>query len=275
MSSALLALVMVLGAADAGVQLSQWATPAQAWAAIDLSGTDVLAVGEYHETDDAPRVPSALARFTRSLLPALVASGHAPRSVIAETWMLSGRCGAVERRASAAVAKTTRRPASTADEVTGLLDRTFALGAKNHILVIDCADYRSMVDDAGALDAEASLLLVRRKVEAKALEVRENDEGGVPGKLLLLYGGALHNDVAPLAAWAPYSFGPTLVAATGGRYTEVDLLVPEYVEGDEDLRKEATFAPAMAAAKKGKTVLLHPRPDVYLLLFAATPKAKR
>jgi hypothetical protein len=268
-------LLLALGAADGGVLVSSWATPARAWAAIDLTHTDVLAVGEYHETSDAPRVPSALKRFTRTLLPALVASGHAPRSVIAETWMVSGRCGEVERQATSAVEETTNRPQSTEDELTSLLDRTYALGAKNHILIIGCDDYRSMLDDAGALDAEASLRLVRRKVEAKALELRDAAEGGVEGKLLLLYGGALHNDVAPAPTWAPYSFGPALVEATGGRYTEVDLLVPEYVEGDDDLRREAFFAPAMALAKKGQTVLIHPRPSVYLLLFAMTPKAKR
>ncbi len=31
----------------------------------------ILAVGEYHEVNGAPKVPSALARFTRELLPAL------------------------------------------------------------------------------------------------------------------------------------------------------------------------------------------------------------
>jgi hypothetical protein len=268
-------LLLVLGAADGGVLISTWPTPARAWAAIDVTHTDVLAVGEYHETNDAPRVPSALKRFTRTLLPALVASGHTPRSVIAETWMVSGRCGEVEQAATTAVEKTTGRPATTEDEVTSLLDHTYALGAKNHILVIGCDDYRSMVDDAGALDADASLRLVRRKVEAKVLELRDADEGGVDGKLLLLYGGAVHNDLAPAPTWAPYSFGPTLVEATSGRYTEVDLLVPEYVEDDDDLRREPFFAPAMALAKRGLTVLIRPRPNVYLLLFAATPKAKR
>ncbi len=93
-----------------------------------------------------------------------------------------------------------------------------------------------MVDDAGSLNAEASLLLVKRKVEAKALEVIEREEGG--------------------------------------HAVELDLLVPEYVESDEDLVNEPWCAGAMALAKRGKTVLINPHPDVYLLLFARS-KANR
>lgn len=225
----------------------------------------ILAVGEYHEVKGAPKVPSAIRRFTRELLPALKGL---VTSLVVETWMLNGTCGAVEKRASVAVAKTTQRPDSTEDEVTTLLDRTYEMGVKNHILMIDCDDYRSMVDDAGSLDAEASLLLVKRKVEAKALEVIEREEGGTAQRVLLLYGGAVHNDLQPLPEWSAYSFGPALARETGGHVVELDLLVPEYVEGDDDLVKEPWFAGAMALAKQGKTVLINPHPEVYLLLFA-------
>lgn len=231
----------------------------------------ILAVGEYHEVNGAPKVPSALRRFTRELLPAL--EGRVT-SLVVETWMLNGKCGAAETQATAAVAKTTQRPERTEDEVTTLLDRTYEMGVKNHILMIDCDDYRSMLDDAGSLDAEASLLLVKRKVEAKALEVIEREEGGTAQKVLLLYGGAVHNDLQPLPAWSAYSFGPALARETGGHTVELDLLVPEYVESDDDLLKEPWFAGAMALAKQGKTVLINPHPEVYLLLFARS-KARR
>ncbi|MFZ5442602.1 MAG: hypothetical protein ACOZQL_21515 [Myxococcota bacterium] len=170
-----------------------------------------------------------------------------------------------------AVAKATQRPDETENEVTGLLDATYAMGVKNHILVLDCDDYRALLGDAGTLDAEASLLMVKRKVEEKALEVREKSEGGVPGRLLLLYGGALHNDVVPLPDWEPYSFGPALRRETGA-YLELDLLVPEYVEKDEDLLREPWFPAALALAKRGKTVLVTPHAGTKLLVF---PFAKR
>lgn len=231
----------------------------------------ILAVGEYHELNGAPKVPSAIRRFTRELLPAL--KGRVT-SAIVETWMMTGKCGAAEKQATAAVAKTTQRPDTTEDEVTTLLDRTYKLGVKNHTLLIDCDDYRSMIDDAGELDGEASLLLVKRKVEEKALEVIEKEEGGTPGKLLLLYGGALHNDLEPLPEWRAFSFGPELARETKGSFVELDLLVPEYVEGDEDLLEEPWFKGALSLSAAGKTVLINPHPNVYLLMFARSKKKR-
>jgi hypothetical protein len=259
-------LVATPDAADAGCSVcTTFATPAAAFAVVAAVNPSILAVGEYHEVTGAPKVPSAIKRFTNELLPLL--KGRAT-ALIAETWMLNGRCGAVEKQAAAAVKTTTKRPESTEDEVTTLLDHTYKLGMKNHILVINCDDYRSMLDDAGELDPEASLLLVKRKVEEKALQARDDDEGGVPGRMLLLYGGALHNDLVPLEAWARFSFGPELRRAVDGRYVELDLLVPEYVDTDADLLNEPWFKPALALSRTGKTVLINPSPNVYLLLFA-------
>lgn len=269
----LLAALVLTAPPDAGVPAcapcSVVASPLEAFQRVLQRDPAILAVGEYHEVNGAPKVPSAIRRFTRELLPAL--KGRIT-SLVVETWMLNGKCGAAEKQATAAVAKTTQRPDSTEDEVTQLLDRTYAMGVKNHILLIDCDDYRSMLDDAGELDGEASLLLVKRKVEQKALDVLERGEGATPGKLLLLYGGALHNDLEPLPQWRAYSFGPSLSRETGGHTIELDLLVPEYVEADEDLLQEPWFAGALALSRAGKTVLVNPHPDVYLLLYARSKK---
>ena len=272
--SAHLLVALCLGAVpDAGVPscvpCTVLSSPLEGFQRVLKREPAILAVGEYHEVNGAPKVPSAIRRFTRDLLPAL--KGRVA-SLVVETWMLNGKCGAAEKQATAAVQKTTQRPASTEDEVTTLLDRTYAMGVKNHILLIDCDDYRSMLDDAGELDGEASLLLVKRKVEEKALDVLDREEAGTAEHLLLLYGGALHNDLEPLEAWRQYSFGPTLSKATGGHTIELDLLVPEYVDTDEDLVKEPWFAGALALSKAGKTVLINPHPDVYLLLFARAKK---
>lgn len=271
----LLALLLLAATPDAGVPAcapcSVVASPLVGFRRVLARKPAILAVGEYHEVTGAPKVPSAIARFTKDLLPAL--KGRVA-SLVVETWMMNGKCGVAEKQAVAAVAKTTQRPDSTEDELTALLDRTFKMGVKNHILLIDCDDYRSMLDDAGELDGEASLLLVKRKVEAKALDVLEKGEGGTPEHLLLLYGGAVHNDLEPLPEWRAYSFGPTLRRETNGHAVELDLLVPEYVETDEDLLKEPWFQSALALSKAGKTVLVNPHPDVYLLLFPRTKKTK-
>ena len=269
----LLVVALLTSAPDAGCEpCASFRSPAAAFGAVLARHPVILAVGEYHEVRGAPKVPSAIHRFTTELLPRL--KGIAT-SLIVETWMLSGRCGEVERRAVAAVDETTQRPQSTEDEVTSLLYASHALGLKNHTLLLGCEDYRAMVDDAGSLDAEASLLLVERKVRAKAGEVQERGEGGVPGRLLVLYGGALHNDLMPLEAYRAFSFGPALARQTDGPVVELDLLVPEYVESDDDLQKEPWFAAALALSSAGRTVLVNPAPGVYRLLFprSARPRA--
>ncbi len=229
----------------------------------------LLAVGEYHEVEGAPKVKSAVKRFTLELLPAL--KGRAGALVL-ETWITTGKCGEVEKQATKAVQETTKRPASTEDELTTLLEKSYDYGLTNHILLITCDEYRSMLGDDGELDGEKSLTLVRRKVEEKALEAREKGEGGSREKAIVLYGGALHNDLMPAEGFEGVTFGPSLMRETDGGYLELDLLVPEYVENDDDLKKEPWFAEALKLAGKGKTVLVSTGPDSRVLMFARTKR---
>lgn len=254
---------LVIAQPDAGI--TAFKTPKEAFARVLASKPQILGVGEYHELKGAPKVPSAIKHFTTEALPVL--DGGAT-SLIVETWMLNGRCGQVEKQAAQAVEKTTQRPEETEDEVTTMMGRAYDLGLKNHTLLITCDDYKSMLDKDGELDAEQSLLLMRRKVEEKALQVREEEEGGLPGKLLILYGGALHNDLTPTADDAPYAFGQSLQRETRGGYAELDLLVPEYVDTDKALLETPWFPPALALAKQGKTVLVQPSPGVNVIVFA-------
>lgn len=248
-------------APDAGCsECEVFASPKEAFAAVLREQPTVLAVGEYHELKSSPKVPSTLKRFTRDFVPML--KGQLAE-VVVETWMVNGRCGEVEKKATKAVAKVTQRPDETEDELTLMLDATYRLGANNHILILDCDDYRSLLKDAGTLDAEASLLMVKEKVEEKARESLEKRDGGV----VLLYGGAVHNDVQPLEEWKAYAFGPSLARDLGPKYLELDLLVPEYVVGDEDLVKELWFAPALEIAKTGKTVVVRPHAGSVFLVF--------
>jgi hypothetical protein len=243
-----------------------------AFAKIIERNAAVLAIGEYHEVEGGPKVKSAIKRFGTDLLPLL--KGRAGALVL-ETWITTGKCGHVEKQAVAAVQKTTQRPQSTEDELSALLDRSHALGLANHILLLTCDEYKSMLGDDGELDGEKSLLLVRRKVEEKADEVREKGEAGTVGHTLVLYGGALHNDLKPAPGFEELTFGPSLQRATDGHYLEVDLLVPEYVENDDDLKKESWFDEAMKLSAAGKTVLVSPGPDTYLLIFARTKVATK
>lgn len=271
-------LVGLLAAApDAGVTCGPspcevFSSPARAFARVLEEKPLALGLGEYHEIEGGPKVPSALWHTTRELLPLLKSQAGA---LVAETWMTNGRCGEVEKKAVEAVQTVTKRPASTEDELTTLLDHSFRLGFQNHILLVSCDEYRELLDPDGGLNADASLVMVKRKVEELAERAQEKGEGGVPGKLLVLYGGAIHNDVRPPPDFVDWAFGPQLLRAFGGRYLELDLIVPEYGERDDDLVKEPWFAPAALLAKGGKTVLVRPGPHALMLVFARTPPARK
>ncbi len=269
----LLVVLAASGAADAGdCACTTYPDARAAFAKVLDRRPTVLAVGEYHELNDSPKVKSAVKRFTTDLLPMLKGKAGA---LVLETWLTTGRCGEVEKAAVAAVKETTKRPETTEDELTVLLDRSNALGLKNHILLLTCDEYRSMLGADGELDGEKSLLLVKEKMEQKADEVREKGEAWAPGRMLVLYGGALHNDLKPLPGFEAMTFGPSMRASSDGGYVELDLLVPEYVDGDDDLKKESWFAPAMKLAADGKTVLVAPGPDTRLLIFARTKRGAR
>ena len=52
----------------------------------------------------------------------------------------------------------------------------------------------------------------------------------------------MHNDLAPAESLRQYSFGPELVGHDGGRYVELDLIVPEYVKPTEIWQKLPWYA---------------------------------
>jgi hypothetical protein len=99
---------------------------------------------------------------------------------------------------------------------------------------------------------------------------------GRPGtpddRAVLVYGGALHNDLAPAPELASYAFGESLSKSVGGKYLEVDLYVPEYVEKQKSLRAEPWYAAYRRAARPGQAVLIERSLDSYVIVF---PRAHR
>lgn len=267
---------LATGSRDAqpcGDGCSSFRTARAAFEAVVERSPQVLGIGEYHEVEGAPKVASAIKRFTRDLLPAL--RGKAT-SLVVETWMVDSRCGAPAQQAVAEVKKVTRRPDSTEDEVTTLLGAAHDLSIAPHILQLACPEYQSLLDSKGELDPEKTLALVTSKMHSKAddlLDDAEDADGGPQGALVL-YGGALHNDLYPAEDMKEYSFGPPLAERTHGHYIELDLCVPEYVADDADLKAQPWFEGAMKLAAKGRAVLVRSRPDSYVLLFPRASKAK-
>lgn len=235
----------------------------------------VLGFGEIHQKTDSAPVRSAVKRFAEQLLPLL-----APKAtdLLVETWVTEGRCGKQEKRVVKQVDKGTKRPASTENEVLTLLRRGKKLGLKPHILVLSCADYKKLAGKDGKLDYEALLSTVTRHLRKKVLAIASGPKAGAAAKkttrrTLLVYGGALHNDLFPPKGLEMFSYAPAAAKATEQRYVEIDLYVPEYLRGDKELRKKPWF-PLIGKATPGQVVLIERGKRSYILVLRRGVAAK-
>jgi hypothetical protein len=211
----------------------------------------VIAFGEIHQTRKTAGVRSALARFTDEILPVL--APHAAHLIV-ETWVATGACGESEKRVTEDVARTTERPAETENEIVTLLKRAKSLGVAPHVLGVGCDEYQALAGAGGVVDYDRLLSITAQHLERAIRQAVALPRGGAR-PLVIVYGGALHNDLHPEPALAKYSFGPAVFSLLRGAYREVDLYVPEMADTTPALRAEAWHR-AWRRAGAGKDVVL-------------------
>ena len=224
--------------------------------------TGVVAFGELHQTAQNAGPRSTLAWFTDEILPAIAPrAGH----LIVETWVSNGSCGEPEKHVTAEVARTTERPAETENEIVRLLRRAKELGIAPHVLDVGCREYQSLVAAGGGVDYDRLLTItgqhLGRAIEQALALPRPGDR-----PLVIVYGGALHNDLRPEPALARYSFGPAIDALTNGAYREIDLYLPELVRTLPTLRREPWFRVWQAARGARGVVMIRRAPRSAIVL---------
>jgi hypothetical protein len=101
----------------------------------------------------------------------------------------------------------------------------------------------------------------------------QNQAQGQRALLVVTYGGALHNDVDVDAAKAKFSFGPQLVEATGGRYLELDLIVPEFIADNEVWRKLPWYDSFDRTRPRTDATLIRTGPRSFVVVFPRTVPA--
>jgi hypothetical protein len=213
----------------------------------------VVAFGEVHQDEATKGTRSALARFTEDVLPAL-----APRAshLIVETWVTTGACGKAETHVTEDIARTTERPAETESEIVRLLRRAKEAGVAPHVLAVTCDEYATLAGARGkGVDYDRLLRLTERHLEA-AIEQAVVLPRTPARPLVLVYGGALHNDLYPARSLEPYAFGPAIFALLRGDYREVDLYVPELAERLALMRAEPWYATWGAFGHAEQTVVI-------------------
>ena len=233
----------------------------------------VLAVGEAHAQRGTEDIASSTKRFTESLLPIAAPTSS---DVVVELWAPDPKCTKeVKQVASAQKPVTSAQAETNQNEYVTLGTTAKAAGMTPWLLRPTCDDF-SMLADAGADSIGAMLGLVKRLTQTKVaqLHARNRADGGAQPKTVIAYGGALHNDLSPPEATKEYSFGPELDRLTGGRYVELDLIVPEYVKKTptwEKLPWYAAFDAERAAGPLDKATLFVVADRSFVLVFPASP----
>jgi hypothetical protein len=198
----------------------------------------VIGLGELHARTDRAPVTSSLAHVTRAL-PAL---GDRVSDLVLETWLPPPACGAPAVQATARIEASVRRPEATRSEIAELIDAARAAGARPHAMTISCADHAAIAPPGGEVDPVQLLAITTRelaRIATSAVAHRDREAGHRPW--IAIYGGALHNDRFPDAGVAEWSYADAVDRASGGRFVEIDVIVPELAEADPRSRREPWF----------------------------------
>ena len=232
----------------------------------------VLAVGEAHAQKGSEHVPSATRRFTESLLPRVQ---DLASDLVIEVVVAAGHCGRVEQRVSEKQRPVTKNQAPSAqNEFVTLAQRAKSLGIRPRPLLPTCEEYEAIAR-SGSDDIHRMLELITRITtrEVSALLADQGRDAGRPSssrKLVLTYGGALHNDVSPRSGAESWSFGPELTRRAEGAYIELDLIVPEYVK-DTEVWRALPWYPSFASAPQSSFArVFHTGPNSYVLVFPSS-----
>ncbi len=216
----------------------QYATLADALAAIIPADARVVGFGELHARVDRAQVKSALSHFTT----ALPAFGDKISDLIVETFIVDPKCGQTAQTATKQIETEVKRPEATKSEIQLLADAAKAAKIQPHAMTLSCADYKVLVPK-GQVDPLAMLTITTRELKRIALSaVAHRDKEPDHRPWIALYGGALHNDLAPDDAVKEWSYAAAVDTATKGKFVEIDLIVPEFAAPDPNSQKQPWFS---------------------------------
>jgi hypothetical protein len=240
--------------------------PEDALAVVLASKPLVLGVGEAHAQKGTEGVDSAAKRFTEQLLPALKDRAS---DLVVELMLPPKGCQRAEAEKEVRVhqREVTQHQADTnQSEYVTMGDVARKLGVIPDALRPTCADLEAT---AGAGDGAIVKMLetIARLAGSKAKELVARNEKLGAERTVVLYGGALHDKAEPRPDRAAWSFGPELTRATGGRYVELDVFVPESIQDTESWKSFAWYPHYDRAAHGGATALFRTGPSSWALIF--------
>jgi hypothetical protein len=231
----------------------------------------VIGLGEFHQTTGSLPVRSAIERF----IDELDVATRGASDLIVETWVEAGACGEREAVVSKDVREVTRRPPVVENHVLRLLSGAKKRGLTPHVLKLTCDDYEYLSADGGEVDYEKMLGLIKRKLAEVAALVYDyrSKQGGDP-RTILIYGGALHNDLHPHEGLEFMSYAADITALVGEGYVEIDLYVPEYIAGNALLSQQPWYPVFEREAGPDRVLVFERSPRSYILIFGKGVRAE-
>jgi hypothetical protein len=262
---------------DGTVSCSQYDDAAEAFDAVLASNPLVLAIGEAHAMRGAA-VPSSARRFAHDLLPRL--RGHAS-DLLVELMMPPAGCEDATQGARAEQKPITSRQAETdQSEYLAMGDAARAIAVVPDMLRPTCADLTAIAT-AGDETVDVSLRTIARLTASQAERLVERDAhaNGDRRKMVVVYGGALHNELPRPAGFSPdvspWSYAAPLDPLVGGRLVALDLVVPEFI-GDDAAWRALPWWPFYERRRLGgKATLFRTGERSYTLVFAASEAGAR
>lgn len=238
-----------------------------------LEETDprVVGFGEFHQQTGTVDTLSTIERFADQLLPVMA---QRTSDLVVETWVSEGRCGAVEKQVVSDVNRVSKRPDETEDENLRMLKAARVLGVQPHILKMECADYERVRRADGGVDYLEMLELVARRLMETTGKILEKKSSG-DHRMIAVFSGAIHNDLSPAKDWETFSYGPAMQKAARGRYVEVDIYVPEFVEAASTAREEIWYNKVTSLASRETAALIELGKNSYIIVFPKGRKAPR
>jgi hypothetical protein len=169
-------------------------------------------------------------------------------------------------------AVTSRQAETNQTEYIAMGERARALGIVPDLLRPSCDDLAGMGGDGGdPVDAALKTIARLTIVQAKRLVERDARSATDQNKIVVVYGGALHNDLPPAPHAEGWSYAPALNAFVDGRFVALDLIVPEFI-GDDATWSALPWIGAYDAQRLGgKTTLFRVGEQSFVLIFPLTP----
>jgi hypothetical protein len=224
----------------------------------------VLAVGEIHAQKGLALKASPTQRFS-ALLPLFCGNS---RHIVIE--LMTGRNDCGDNRVEQV--QKAEKPVTQAQATTNQND-FFELGnvAKlNHIqphaLTPTCDEFRSILAAKDQDIARRLELTATRTADlAEELLARSAAAKGTP--YVILYGGAMHNDMLPLEGREGFSYGPRLDVSSQHRTTELDIVLREQVKDTESFQRLPWFPHFRADGLDKQFILYRLGPKSFTLIY--------